>query len=121
MAISILICAFSFSLAGCATIITGPYQKIPVSSEPSGAMVIVDGKDTYTTPATIRLEREHDHTLVFAKEDYSEETVKILHVISGAFCGNVFLGGPVGMCFDALTGAQFKLVPGKVHVDMKRK
>ena len=108
------------SISGCATVVTGWNQKIPVSSEPSGVTVQVDGKDTYTTPAKIRLKRNQDHALVFTKEGYETATVKILHCISGAFCGNVFLGGPVGMGLDAMSGAEFKLVPGKVHAELKK-
>ena len=108
------------SLSGCATIVTGWYQKIPVSSEPPGASVQVDGKETYTTPAKIHLKRNQDHTFVITKEGYGSETVKIAHAISGAFCGNVFLFGPIGMGLDAMSGAQFKLVPGNVRVELKK-
>jgi uncharacterized protein YceK len=114
-------CFIAVLLSGCATLITGSHQKIPVSSEPGGATVQVDGKETYATPAKIRLKRNADHQLVFTKEGYVQETVKLAHVISGAFCGNVFLGGPVGMGLDAMSGAQFKLVPTKVHVELKKK
>ena len=99
---------------------TGTAQKVPVTSEPTGATVLVDGKKSYTTPTRIKLERKRDHILIFNKEGFKAKEVKLLHVISGAFCANVFLGGPVGMAFDALTGAQFKLIPTKVHVNMKR-
>ncbi|MDD5495953.1 MAG: PEGA domain-containing protein [Candidatus Omnitrophica bacterium] len=108
----------SFYISGCATVVTGWYQKILVSSEPSGATVQVDGAASYKTPSKVNLKRNKDHVLVFSKEGYRSEEVKILHVISGAFCGNVFLGGPLGMGVDAITGAQFKLIPEKVHVNM---
>jgi uncharacterized protein YceK len=86
-------CFIVISLSGCATIITGSHQKVQVSSEPSGATVRVDDKDEYVTPARIRLRRNTDHQLVFTKDGYVQETVKLAHVISGAFCGNVFLFG----------------------------
>ncbi len=119
--ILIFISFIALSLSGCATIITGSHQKVPVSSEPSGATVRVDDKDEYVTPARIRLRRNTDHQLVFTKDGYAQETVKLAHVISGAFCGNVFLFGPVGMGLDSISGAQFKLVPTQVHVELKKK
>jgi uncharacterized protein with ATP-grasp and redox domains len=108
------------SLSGCATLITGPNQKVPVTSDPSDASVLVDSKDTYTTPAKLRLKRNHDHVLVFSKEGYLEETVKLTHTISGAIAGNTVLFGLAGLAIDNLSGAQFKLLPTSVHVNMKR-
>jgi len=108
------------SLSGCATLITGPNQKVPVSSNPDGATVQVDEKDTYTTPAKIRLKRNRDHTLTFTKEGYRPETVKLVHTISGAIAGNAVLFGLAGLAADNLSGAQFKLIPTSVHVDMKK-
>gem|GEM_PF-1155908 len=116
----ILLAGFSFYMTGCATIMTGPTQKIPVSSNPTGATVQVDGQSTFITPAAITLERKTDHILVFTKEGYNQETVRILHVISGAVCGNILLGGLIGWGVDAMTGAQFKLVPENVTVEMKK-
>ena len=116
----ILIFLLIFSLSGCATIMTGPNQKVEVTSLPDKTAFRVDDKDSYITPAKIKLKRNRDHTLVFTKEGYETETVKLVHAISGAFCGNVFLGGPVGMALDAWSGSEFKLVPTSVHVDMKK-
>jgi hypothetical protein len=115
-----LIITVAFSMSGCATIMTGPTQKIPISSNPSGATVQVDGQTTFVTPATVTLERKNDHILVFTKEGYNQQTVTLLHVISGAVCGNIILGGLIGWGVDAMTGAQFKLVPTTVHVEMQK-
>lgn len=116
----VIFIGISISLTGCATIITGTYQKVDISSDPSGAAVQVDGKDNYTTPVKVKLDRSSDHTLFFTREGYNSQTIKLLHVISGAFCGNILLWGPLGMGFDALTGAEYKLIPEKVHVTMEK-
>ena len=68
--------AFVFSCAGCATIVTGTWQKMPISSEPAGAALCVDGKGTYTTPVTIKLKRDSDHVLIFTKDRYEPQEVK---------------------------------------------
>ena len=117
---SIAILAFSLSASGCATLITGPSQKIQVSSNPAGATVQVDEKLSYITPVKIKLKRNRDHVLVFKKEGYEDQAVKLLHVLSGAVCGNVVLFGLAGLAADNLSGAQFKLVPGSVHAELRK-
>jgi len=119
-AIIISVLFLTISSSGCATIITGTSQKVPVSSDPAGATVRVDGKKTYTTPVRIKLERKKDHLLLFAKEGYENEEVKLLHTISGAIAGNAALFGIAGLLVDNYTGAQYKLIPTKVHVSMKK-
>ena len=117
-------CAAAFFLvissSGCATLITGWYQKVPVSSDPAGAIVQVDGKDKYVTPAKLHLKRNHDHTLLFTKDGYKDETVTLMHVVSGAIAGNAVVFGLAGLAVDNLTGSQFKLLPLKIDVKMKK-
>jgi uncharacterized protein YceK len=114
-----LTCVASLSLCGCATILNGTSQKIPVSSEPAGATVTVDSQDTYTTPVKLRLERRRDHALVFTKDGFSPQTVNVMRVLSESVCGNTLLFGPLGWIFDMCAGTQYKLVPDKVNVELK--
>jgi len=112
-------CLLSVYLCGCATVLNGTSQKIPVSSVPAGATVKVDSKNVYTTPVKLRLERRRDHTLVFTKDGFDTQTVNVMHVLSEAVCGNTLLFGPLGWVFDMCAGTQYKLVPDKVHVELK--
>lgn len=116
----LLIVVFTISAAGCATIINGTSQKIPVSSEPDKATVQVDGKAVYTTPVKLRLERRRDHELIFTKEGYQQQKVTVLHVLSEAVCGNILLGGVIGWGIDALNGCQYKLKPDRIHVKLEK-
>lgn len=109
----------SVCLCGCATILNGTSQKIPVSSEPAGATVTVDSKNVYTTPVKLRLERRRDHALVFTKDGFDTRTVNVMHVLSEAVCGNTLLFGPLGWVFDIFAGTQYKLVPDKINVELK--
>ncbi len=111
----------AISASGCATAINGTSQKIKVSSEPQGALVTVDGNKSYTTPVKLRLERRRDHELVFAKEGYENQKVAVVHVLSEAVCGNLFLGGPVGWFFDIFAGTQYKLIPNPIYVKLETK
>lgn len=117
--VSVFLAMWLAGLSGCATMVNGTSQKIIATSMPSGATILVDGKKEFTTPTKLRLERRRDHELVFSKEGYKNETVKIMHVISEAVGGNTLLFGPVGWGIDALNGCQYKLVPDKVHIDMR--
>lgn len=107
------------SICGCATIINGTSQKVPVSSEPEGATVIVDNKESYVTPARIRMERRRDHSLVISKAGYESQTVNMTHVLSEVVVGNTLLGGPLGWVFDIFAGTQYKLTPNPVRVQLK--
>jgi len=101
--------------------LNGTSQKIPVSSEPAGATVMVDSKNTYTTPVKLRLERRRDHTLVFTKDGFDARTVDVMHVLSESVCCNMLLFGPLGWIFDIFAGTQYKLVPSPIHVELKKK
>ena len=116
----LLIIFLGVSASGCATLITGWYQKVPVSSDPQGATVQVDGGEKYVTPTKLHLKRNHDHTLLFTKDGYRSETVTLMHVVSGAIAGNAVVFGLAGLAVDNLTGSQFKLLPLKVDVQMKK-
>jgi len=68
------ICAL-FLLSSCASTITT--QNIPVSTNPSGAQVIVDGKQSCVTPCAVELGRNQDHLLTLEKSGYSQQDVSI--------------------------------------------
>lgn len=108
----------SLFLAGCATIVHGTTQEIPVSSEPSGAEVLVDGGNAGRTPCKIEIKRKMDHVVTFQKAGYQEENITVMHVLSGAVAGNILAGGFVGWGVDAASGAQYKLVPNAIHVHL---
>ena len=65
---------FVFLLStGCATIIKGTTQAIPVSSDPAGADILVDGMLVGTTPSDVEFKRKRDHLVVIEKENYAED------------------------------------------------
>lgn len=52
-------------------------QDIPVTTNPIGAMILVNGKPAGTTPTTVSLERNRDHILTLVKENCCQEDVVI--------------------------------------------
>lgn len=108
------------SFGGCASMINGSTQNIPVSTDPPGALVRVDGQGSFYTPTTLTLERKQPHTITISKEGYYQEQVSITQATSGAVAGNILLGGLIGWGVDAMTGAQYNLLPDVIHVVLKR-
>nr|WP_321513703.1 PEGA domain-containing protein [uncultured Pseudodesulfovibrio sp.] len=52
-------------------------QNIPVSSNPSGAVVYADGTQTCTTPCTVKLEKTQAHILTLKKDGFQQADVQI--------------------------------------------
>jgi hypothetical protein len=111
-------CAF---LSGCATIVKGTTQVIPVSSDPTGARVSVDGAASGTTPTTVTLSRKQNHMVVIEKEGFSPESVAVTKSMGGAVAGNIIAGGLIGWGVDAMTGAQYNLAPTTINVRLTTK
>ena len=79
------------SLAGCATLIHGPYQKVRIESEPPGAIATISAvqcergpqfidakKQTVTTPATVQLRRDNTYRVELAKPGYRLGTKRVV-------------------------------------------
>ena len=118
--ITVLAAAAALALvgSGCASIVHGSGQVVSISSDPSGADVWVDGEKIGKTPVSPNLKRKRSHLVVLRKDGYREEQRVIHRVLSGAVAGNLIAGGLIGWGVDALTGAQWRLVPETLHVEL---
>lgn len=105
-----------FLISGCATIVKGTTQGIPVTSEPPGADVLVDGMLVGTTPTDVEMKRKRDHLVTIKKDGYETKTVPVLKNIGGAVFGNIIAGGLIGWGVDAASGAQNNLTPKTISV-----
>lgn len=105
---------------GCATIINGSTQQVSVSSDPPGAQVMADGNPIGVTPLVIDLQRKSNHIVTVSMDGYHTEQVSVVKVMSGAVAGNILAGGFIGWGIDAASGAQYKLKPDTVTVQMRR-
>ena len=109
--------AFLF-LNGCATLVNGTHQIVPVSSSPLGAHVMVDGNLLFETPCQIRLRRNETHILRFSMAGYNPTEFHLTRASSSAGYGNIAFGGLIGAGIDLASGANYKLVPASVHVTL---
>ena len=111
----LLFAALCLFESGCATIVKGTTQDIPVSSDPTGARVTVDNSSVGTTPTTVTLSRKQNHMIVLEKEGYAPESIAVTKSMGGAVAGNILAGGLIGWGVDAMTGAQYNLAPNTIN------
>ena len=119
--LAIALLSASALLSGCATIVKGTTQVIPVSSDPTGARVTIDSAPAGTTPTTVTLSRKQNHMVVIEKEGYAPESVAVTKSMGGAVAGNIIAGGLIGWGVDAMTGAQYNLAPNTISVRLTAK
>jgi hypothetical protein len=145
-----LMVACAFFSQNCATIGMGTSQEIPVTSNPAGAKIIVDGKEMGNSPITLKLKRYKSHNIRIEKQGYNPFEVIITRRISlvlfSSLIGNYLLGGISGgilgviagerdfaslnrlalmgwgafILYDIITGCVFEFFPETVFVTLSR-
>jgi hypothetical protein len=93
------------ALSGCATIMAGGPDHVPVNSNPPGAAVYVDNQLVGQTPMVVTLNREHSAGVIRVEAPgYVPVTVVRAKGINGWFWANLCIGGVIGMVIDLVTG-----------------
>ena len=115
---AVLMVATAAVVQGCATLIKGSSQSIPVSSDPPAADILLDGKLVGQTPRTLALKRDSNYLITIQKTGFEQQSVPVVKDIGGAVWGNVLAGGLIGWGVDAATGAQYNLLPASVSVKL---
>ncbi len=105
-------------MSGCATIMHGKYQDIPITSEPSGATVTATSGQKIATPGTMMLIRNKPVILKAELEGYEPAEQKLSPKVAGWFFGNILAGGIIGGAIDHSSGAGSDLVPHDVHFNL---
>ena len=109
------------TLSGCATIVSGRNQELPVYSTPSGAIVTV-GPMKQVAPATFNLDRRQGAYVVKVEmEGYESVEVKLKKGVNGWVFGNIVFGGIIGLVIDISTGASKKFIPDEIDVNLIEK
>lgn len=106
-------------VGGCASMVNGPTQTIPVTSDPAGALVFLDDVGAGVTPCKVTLDRKSDHLLVLRKDGHEEYTMELRRTASPWVYGNVFFGGLVGIYSDTQGGAQFQFMYDKIQIQLR--
>lgn len=126
----------SFTLStGCASIVAGGPQTIPIKSNPSDASLKIvnlrDGNAIYAgkTPYTATLERgagyfkKSRYNVIVEKEGCQPKEILIEGSPSGWYIlGNLVFGGLIGwLIVDPITGAMWTLSPSDVSLNLETK
>jgi hypothetical protein len=61
----------------CSLIVRTTAQAVPVTSNPVGARIIVDGKDAGQTPMSLTLKRNKSHTVRIEKDGYNPTELRV--------------------------------------------
>lgn len=106
-----LLAAGFFVHQNCASIGSGQYQPIPVTSRPPSAKIIVDSKVMGTTPIIVRLTKDQDHTVRIEKEGYAPVIILVTRKESPRTSGagisrlvTALLFLPIGVILGGLAG-----------------
>ena len=112
----VLMCiSIMLSTSGCATIMSGSKQEIPVNSEPPGAKVTADDGTSIITPGKLVLERKNSHTLVAEYADYETQQQVLKPKLNNWVWGNILIGGIIGLVIDIVSGSVNELKPKEVQ------
>lgn len=93
-----------FIYSGCATIFSGGKEDISLSSEPSGAKVLVNGQNEGVTPITLAFKKGKEYTIEFVKEGFNSKTLRLTYSIGAGWIILDVLSGLLGVIIDAATG-----------------
>jgi len=92
-------------LSGCATIMAGGPDHVPVSTNPPGATVFVDNVPVGTTPMLVSLDRQRSQGVIRLElAGFMPITMVRTKSINGWFWANLCIGGVIGIVVDLVTG-----------------
>lgn len=121
----LLVATIIVGTSGCASIVHGTTQVVPVNSSPTGADVKVncgkkaDATTSLKTPTTVTLKRNAEPcNITLSKEGYEDASMVFLRKMSGWFWGNLLIGGIIGMIIDGADGAIYNRVPESASVSL---
>ena len=100
-ALGLLVCAIS----GCATIMAGGPDHVPVATNPPGATVLVDNVPVGQTPMLVALDRQRSTGQIrIEAPGFMPVTLSRKKTINGWFWVSVCLTGAVGVIVDVVSG-----------------
>ena len=107
---------------GSATIFSGKTQSVSFSSEPEGAIVLLDNVQKCKTPCTLSLEKDEYKSVIFKKDGYKSKTLPM----ETSFNSTTFLGvlggylGFLSTTTDMATGAAYEYSPNNYFIELKK-
>lgn len=107
-------------LAGCSTVVNGPYESLKFTSEPSGADVLINDAPKGQTPATISVHRSDDPVKVEFRKAGFESVIMELHTeLEEVSLVNIIF--PIGFAVDYVSDSMHQFKDKEVHATLKKK
>jgi len=108
---------------GCASIINGRYQEVPIASDPPDARIVIDGEVRGVTPMVTELRRNEAHIVSLEHDGYRPAAVSLSSHSTGWIWGNLAFLHPlfwlIGAGVDMKTGSYKRVEPGQVSVKLE--
>lgn len=105
----------------CASIINTSRQYVPITSNPPGATVSLNGKEFGKTPTGINMKRKNkEHILNLTLDGYEPYQTNLVRVVDGWIIGNIVIGGLIGLGIDAISGGMYHLNPKRIDIPLKQ-
>jgi len=101
--------------AGCATIVHGKTQVVPITSSPTGASVSIDSVAVGRTPIDATLARGRPHVVSVVLDSVASFEIKVERTISPWVFGNMFTY-VLPVFLDLSNGAAYNVSPDFLHV-----
>lgn len=99
--------------SGCATVEKGRTQRVTVESLPSGATVLVDGREAGRTPVSLHLSRMNGYQITVQKRGFADAT-DFVHTVANEYDAKFLRLGA-----DYSTGAMNDLVPASLRFELR--
>lgn len=115
---SLAVVALSLLIGGCATVFTGTTQSISVDSDPSGAMLRLDGADVGSTPWSGVIKRKRNLTIALDKAGYSREQMAISASFNPLTIISIF-AWDLGTT-DFMSGAAWEYSPDSFYIKLRK-
>ncbi|MDB6173099.1 MAG: hypothetical protein JWL59_2410 [Chthoniobacteraceae bacterium] len=116
--VAVPVAAIAF-LSACASVVSGTQKSLRVLSEPSGALVKLDGETRAITPAILHPSTRSDHDITVELAGYAPYHVRLTRRLSAWEVGNVATGIVPGIAFDAATGAIYKFQTDVINAKLR--
>lgn len=110
-----LLLSLIVSVGACATILKQNPQMVPVTSDPAGAEVLVNGTRKGVTPMRLSLATDTQHVITVKSTHYPAGTRTLSSSVSVGYAIADILFGVVPLVVDVLTGNIYNLSADKLH------
>ena len=108
--------------SGCASLVTGTKQHVPITSIPAGASIKINGEDKGKTPIAVDLKRNAYHTVLIEMPGYEPYRLETTKGVNPWVLGDILIFAlpPIGFVVDFATGAFSSVEPKQITASLAK-